>query len=189
MASSAKKATATRTRRAAARKPAVSRKRRAGGRKAVTTLRRGGPRKAAARVPAQSVVPMLSYEDGVAALFWLHRAFGFQEIARYTESDGRLSHGEMRAGAGLIMIASPTPDYQNPKRHREVCDQARKWSTVPWIIDGVLVYVDDLERHFARAKAGGATILSEIEQGPPGRRYRAEDIEGHRWFFFEREDG
>jgi len=129
---------------------------------------------------------MLSYEDGVAALAWLHRAFGFQEIARYTESDGRLSHGEMRAGAGLIMLASPTPDYHSPKRHREVCDQARKWSTVPWIIDGVLVYVDDLERHFARAKAAGATILSDIEQGPPGRRYRAEDIEGHRWFFFEK---
>jgi uncharacterized glyoxalase superfamily protein PhnB len=132
---------------------------------------------------------MLSYEDGVAALAWLHRAFGFQEIARYTESDGRLSHGEMRAGAGLIILASPTPDYQCPKRHREVCDQARKWSTVPWIIDGVLVYVDDLERHFARAKAAGATILSDIEHGPPGRRYRAEDIEGHRWFFFQREGG
>jgi hypothetical protein len=27
--------------------------------------------------------------------------------------------------------------------------------------------------------------LSEIEEGPPGRRYRAEDLEGHRWVFFE----
>jgi uncharacterized glyoxalase superfamily protein PhnB len=187
MASSAKKATATKTRAAA--RHTVTRERRAGRRKAVTRRRRAGPRKAAARTPVQSVVPMLSYEDGVAALAWLHRAFGFQEIARYTDSDGRLSHGEMRAGAGLIMLASPTPDYQSPKRHREVCDHARKWSTVPWIIDGVLVYVDDLERHFARAKAAGATILSDIEQGPPGRRYRAEDIEGHRWFFFQREDG
>jgi uncharacterized glyoxalase superfamily protein PhnB len=58
---------------------------------------------------------------------------------------------------------------------------------VPWIIDGVLVFVDQLERHCAQAKAAGATILSEIEEGPPGRRYRAEDLEGHRWFFFERE--
>jgi len=57
---------------------------------------------------------------------------------------------------------------------------------VPWIIDGVLVYVDDLDSHFARAKAAGAAILSEIEDDPPGRRYRAEDLEGHRWFFFER---
>jgi hypothetical protein len=36
-----------------------------------------------------------------------------------------------------------------------------------------------------RAKTAGATILSVIEEGPPGRRYRAEDLEGHRWFFFE----
>ena len=132
------------------------------------------------------VVPMISYEDGVAALEWLARAFGFRETARITEPDGRLSHGEMLAGDGLVMLASPTPHYQGPRRHRESCEQARKWSTVPWIIDGVLVYVDDLEGHFARAKAAGATILSGIEADPPGARYRAEDLEGHRWFFFEK---
>jgi uncharacterized glyoxalase superfamily protein PhnB len=133
------------------------------------------------------VIPMLSYEDGMAALDWLARAFGFDEIARQAWPDGRLAHGEMKAGSGLIMLASPTPDYECPKHHRENCDQARKWSTVPWVIDGVLVVVDDLERHFARAKAAGATILSAIEKGPPGRRYRAEDLEGHRWFFMQRE--
>ena len=133
-----------------------------------------------------SVVPMISYEDGTAALVWLSRAFGFRETARHTTPDGRLSHGEMEAGDGLIMLASPTPEYRSPKRHREVCEQARKWSTAPWVIDGVLVYVDDIDRHFRRAKAAGATILSEIEPGPPGRRYRAEDLEGHRWFFFEK---
>ena len=53
-------------------------------------------------------------------------------------------------------------------------------------IDGVLVYVDDLGMHYERAKAAGATILSPIEEDPPGRRYRVEDLEGHRWFFFER---
>jgi uncharacterized glyoxalase superfamily protein PhnB len=57
-----------------------------------------------------------------------------------------------------------------------------------WIIDGVLVY-DDLDRHFKRAKAAGVLILSEIQEGPPGRRYRAEDLEGHRWFFFETDHG
>jgi len=129
---------------------------------------------------------MISYEDGIAALEWLARAFGFRETTRLTAPDGSLSHGEMRAGDGLIMLASPTPDYHGPKRHQEACEQARRWSTVPWIIDGVLVYVDHLETHLARAKAAGATILSEIEEGPPCRRYRAEDFEGHRWFFFER---
>jgi PhnB protein len=133
-----------------------------------------------------TVVPMISYEDGIAALDWLQRAFGFEERARMTTPDGRLSHGELAAGDGLIMLASPTPDYQGPRRHREVCEPARKWSSVPWVIDGVLVFVDDIDRHFTRAKAAGATILSDVETGPPGKRYRAEDLEGHRWFFIEK---
>lgn len=184
--SAAGKAATTRKRRAAARKAVVTRTRRAAGRKAAATRKRDAGRKADPNRSTPSVVPMISYEDGIAALEWLRRAFGFREIARHTAPDGRLSHGEMEAGAGLIMLSSPTPDYRSPKRHREVCEQARKWSTVPWIIDGVLVYVDDLDRHFARAKAAGARILSDIEEGPPGRRYRVEDLEGHRWFFFEK---
>ena len=100
--------------------------------------------------------------------------------------DGRLAHGEMDVGGGVIMLATPSPDYQGPRKHRETCERARKWSTVPWVIDGCLVHVDDVAAHFARAKREGATILSEVEEGPPGPRYRAEDIEGHRWMFIER---
>ena len=188
--SAARKAAVTRKRRTAAMKAATTRKRRAAGKKAaVTRKRRTSMRSAAPATSSPAVVPMIAYEDGIAALEWLRSAFGFRETARLTTPDGKLTHGEMEAGNGLIMVASPTPEYRSPKRHREVCEQARKWSAVPWIIDGVLVYVDDLDRHLARAKAAGATILSDIEEGPPGRRYRAEDVEGHRWFFFEKDAG
>src|SRR2546426_11974822 len=122
------------------------------------------------------VIPMIAYEDGVAALEWLARAFGFRERTRMTGNDGRLAHGEMEIGGGVIMLATPTTDYEAPKRHREHCEQAHKWSSVPWVIDGVLVYVDDIDNHFKRAKDAGATILSELEEGPPGRRDRAEDL-------------
>jgi PhnB protein len=136
------------------------------------------------RYPA--VIPMLAYEDGPAAMDWLALAFGFRERARMLGQNGRLSHGEMEAGDGLIMLATPSPHYHGPKRHREESDAARKWSEVPYIIDGVLVYVEDVATHFERAKAAGATILSAVEEGGEGRRYRAEDIEGHRWMFIER---
>lgn len=132
------------------------------------------------------VLPMLSYEDGVAAMEWLNRAFGFVETMRMQSPDGRLAHGEMQTGDGHIVISSPTPDYEGPRRHRQHCEPARRWSSVPWVIDGVLVLVDDLDAHFARAKREGATILSEPEDGPPARRYRAEDLEGHRWMFMAR---
>lgn len=134
-------------------------------------------------------VPMIAYEDGPAAMEWLARAFGFIEIVRMVEPDGRLSHGEMGTGGesfGLIMLATPTPDYQSPKHHREACEAAAKWSKVPYIIDGVLVYVEDVDAHFERAREAGATILSEVETGGPGKRYRAEDLEGHRWMFMQR---
>ncbi len=136
-------------------------------------------------VPA--VIPMISYENGFAALEWLAKAFGFRERVRMSGKEGRLAHAEMEAGEGLIMLATPALDYQAPKRHREHCESARRWSTVPWVIDGVLVYVDDVQKHYEQAKKAGAVILSEPEEGPPGRRYRAEDLEGHRWMFMQKE--
>jgi PhnB protein len=129
---------------------------------------------------------MLDYEDGPTALDWLAKAFGFHEVSRLIGEDGRLSHGEMMAGNGLIMLATATPAYESPKHHREHCESARAWSAVPWVIDGVLVYVDDVDAHYDRAKQAGATILGKLEDGFPGRRYRAEDLEGHRWMFLQR---
>lgn len=136
----------------------------------------------------QGVIPMIAYEDGVAAIEWLSIAFGFQEIreARYISDDGTLGHAEMETGSGRIMLATPTPNYESPRHHRETCEKARQWSSVPWVIDGVLVYVDDLDAHHERARLAGAVILSPIDVDPPGKRYRAEDHEGHRWFFFEK---
>ena len=132
------------------------------------------------------VIPMIAYEDGPKAMDWLSSAFGFKERARMLDKEGRLSHGEMEAGDGVIMLATPTPDYQGPRRHRAECEPAQKWSRVEYIVDGVLVYVDDVNAHYQRAKQRGATILSEPESDDYGRRYRAEDIEGHRWMFLQR---
>ena len=55
-------------------------------------------------VVAQTVVPMVAYEDAAAAIDWLTRAFGFEEAPgeRYTEEDGRVTHAELRVGAGRL---------------------------------------------------------------------------------------
>jgi len=60
----------------------------------------------------QTVIPMISYEDGITALEWLAKAFGFLERSRIADVEGRLMHGELDVGGGLIMLASPTPDYE-----------------------------------------------------------------------------
>lgn len=132
------------------------------------------------------VVPMIAYRDGAAALDWLSTAFGFEERTRWLDDQGVLTHGEMLAGQGLIMLATPTPDYEGPRQHREHCSAAAAWSSVPWVVDGVLVHVSDIDTHFDTASQAGCTMLSEVEDGPDGRLYRAEDPEGHRWMFVER---
>ena len=136
----------------------------------------------------QDTIPMLSYEDGPAAMDWLAAAFGFEEVERWLDDNGRLSHGEMKTGPGnsRIMLASPTPEYQSPKHLRAQYAPAQKWSETPWVINGVLVYVDDVDAHYTRAVQAGATPLGQIEDGFPGRRYRVEDLEGQRWMFMQR---
>jgi uncharacterized glyoxalase superfamily protein PhnB len=131
------------------------------------------------------VVPMLTYADGPAAMDWLALAFGFEEQARWLDEDGRVSHGEMRAGDGLVMIASTNDAYEGPTTHRAHCAAADAWLRSPYVVDGVLVRVTDVEAHYSRAVAAGAPTLSDIEEGGPGRLYRTEDLEGHRWMFLE----
>ena len=132
-----------------------------------------------------AVIPMLAYENGAAAIDWLVEAFGFEERERWADDDGTIVHAELVISGDTIMLATPTPDYVSPKRMRELSAEARKMFEVPYVIDGVLVEVDDVDAHFERAKAAGATILSEPEDVPDvgARHYRAEDLEGHRWMF------
>ena len=136
---------------------------------------------------AQRIVPMIAYEDTAAAIEWLVEAFGFTEHGeRYVMEDGSIGHAELEMGGEIVMLATPNREYQSPKRHRESCDAARRWLDNPWVIDGVLVTVDDLEAHHARAVAAGANVIRPPEEGPDGRLYTAEDLEGHRWMFQQR---
>ncbi len=132
------------------------------------------------------VVPMMSYRNGVEALDWLVTAFGFTEHVRMVTDEGRLEHAELGAGSGTIMLATPSPDYEGPALHRSHCESSARWQEVPSLVDGLLVLVDDVDAHFEMATEHGSTILSGVELTEHGKRYRAEDLEGHRWMFVER---
>ena len=90
--------------------------------------------------------PYLLYENASAALAWLATAFGFTETLRFAGPDGAVRHAEMRCGGGVVMLGQPA-DYQSPKRSGHRCSL-------------VVVTVDDVDAHFAHAKAAGATIVS-----------------------------
>jgi uncharacterized glyoxalase superfamily protein PhnB len=85
------------------------------------------------------------------------------------------------------MVDRPSPDYQNPNHHAQVCEHARKTLATPFVVDGVYVLVDDIDAHIHQARAAGATILTDLEDNPAvGRQYRVADPEGHRWMFAQR---
>ena len=119
----------------------------------------------------QSIVPYLLYKDCAAALDWLARAFGFEEVLRYSGAEGYVNHAEMKLGEARIFMGDPGEHYRNPKELGQ--------DTV-----GLYVYVDDVDAHFDRAKAAGAEIIRAPEDQEYGdRRYDVVDPEGHRWYF------
>lgn len=138
-----------------------------------------------------TVVPMISYEDVAAPADWLVEAVEFVEAGRWSGADGRVLHVNLRVGDGVVMLGFPSEDYESPRHHAEHCAAAREWARSPFIVDGVLVQVAELDRHLERTRAAGATILSEPEENVEAgqRQYRVADPEGHRWMFVEEDAG
>ena len=121
----------------------------------------------------QRIVPYLYYEDGPAALEFLCKAFGFEERLRVARGDGTLMHGEVGYQANRVMLGTPLDDSGNPKRLRHLVRHS-----------SVMCYVDDVDAHYARAKAAGATIHTPLaDQDYGARTYTAVDPEGHHWHF------
>ena len=119
------------------------------------------------------ITPYLLYADVDAAMDWLTRAFGLEERMRIRGAEGKTAHAEMTLADGVVMMGCPGSDYRNPK-------------ALGSTTHSLYVYVDGVDRHFARAKEAGAKILNEPEDQFYGdRRYGAEDPEGHQWHFAE----
>ena len=122
--------------------------------------------------PTPLIVPSLAYSDVPRAIDFLTRAFGFRERpgARLWGTGWMLTWLEI--GDALIHLATAGGhDIHSP-------------SDVGRSTQSLKVYVDDIDGHFARAKAAGAVIISEpADMFWGGRIYRAKDHEGHHWEF------
>jgi uncharacterized glyoxalase superfamily protein PhnB len=124
-----------------------------------------------------SIYPRLAYEDEVAALEFLTRAFGFRERreARMEHPEGMLAWLEV--GDGVVMIG-------RAGAHRHDLHSPLETGKTTAMVN---VYVDDVDSHYHQAVAAGARIVMSLEDMFWGdRRYEALDPEGHRWHFAER---
>lgn len=113
-------------------------------------------------IPNAVVIPELAYADVSAAAKWLCEKFGFEERLRI--ADHRI---QLNVGEGAVVVT-----------HRE---------STSGDIDAahsVLVRVENVDRHHAKAVAEGVRIIRPPESYPFGeRQYTAQDFGGHIWTF------
>ncbi len=127
----------------------------------------------------------LYYDEAAKAIDWLCRAFDFEVRLKVEGDGGRIEHSELTYGDGLVMVSESSPSEKMPYRRS------------PRQVEGIntqnmMVYVDDLDAHCAKAKAAGAQIKTEpknTDYGPDyweDRSYECVDLGGHHWWFCQR---
>lgn len=130
------------------------------------------------------ITPALWYDDANAAIDWLCRAFGFEVRMKVEGEGGRVEHSELVFGDGLVMVGEPRPEKFPQTRSPAQAGGANTMN--------LMVYVDDVDAHLERARAAGATILSEPKNTDYGeeywedRGYECRDLGGHHWWFYQR---
>jgi uncharacterized glyoxalase superfamily protein PhnB len=107
---------------------------------------------------------IVHYAKPVAAARWLCDAFGFETTTSLPDEDTEsFTWIEIRIGNGALMLYPAVGDAVG-------------------VTHQPFVYVDDVEAHFSRASAAGATIVEPIKHHG-FKAYVAEDLEGRRWTF------
>jgi uncharacterized glyoxalase superfamily protein PhnB len=121
-------------------------------------------------VPADTVLPHITYQNLADAIAWLTSAFGFIEHYRYGEP-GAPNGAQMHLGDAWIMVNSARAGSASPAQ-------------LGYATQSLTVFVDDVDAHFDRAKSAGAKIVEELNETMYGeRQYGVEDLEGHHWLF------
>jgi PhnB protein len=117
------------------------------------------------------VTPYLCVDGASAAIEFYGQVFGATERMRMPEPDGKIGHAELQLGESVIMLSDEYPDrgIRGPK-------------TIGGTPVTMSVYVEDVDRVFARAVQAGATALRPVEDQFYGDRTgQFEDPFGHRW--------
>jgi len=123
------------------------------------------------------IFPRLAYNDERAALEYLERVYSLPEIREARTDFGDHLLAWLRIGTGVVMIG----------RANEEVHQISSPETIGRTTVQMMVYVPDVDAHYAQAVAEGAIITMPLQDAFYGeRRYEATDLEGHRWHFAER---
>jgi uncharacterized glyoxalase superfamily protein PhnB len=119
----------------------------------------------------------LRYRNAPEAIEWLCSAFGFEKHAVYPGENGTIAHAQLTLGNGMIMLSSVS-DNEFGRLVKQPEEIGRCSTGTSYVI------VQEVDAHYARAKAAGAEILIDIkDEDYGGRGYTCRDLEGHIWSF------
>jgi uncharacterized glyoxalase superfamily protein PhnB len=128
-------------------------------------------------VTARAIFPSLKYDNAPRAIEFLCNAFGFEKFAVFPGAGLGSAHAQLRLGANYVMIGATTTDAGPISTPRALAGA----------IGGIVVVLEndaDVDKHYLRARAAGAEIVSVPGPGPfGGRNYTATDSEGYSWSF------
>jgi len=111
-----------------------------------------------------SLTPIVSVDGASSLIDFLRQVFDAEEEERFTGSDGRISHAEVRIGDSIIMINDATSEFP----------------AVPAMIN---VYTEDVDAAYKRALGEGATPLREPSNQFYGDRTGGvKDQYGNQWW-------
>jgi uncharacterized glyoxalase superfamily protein PhnB len=143
--------------------------------------------------PAPQGWPRISsaifYDEPKAAIDWLCKAFGFEVRLKVEDDEGILQHSELTYGEGLIMVGGTGHWDETNESYRKHQKSPR---AIGAVTQAMCIHVDDVDAHYARAKAAGAEIYREPRVDDYGddywsdKTYGARDPEGHQWWFMQR---
>jgi uncharacterized glyoxalase superfamily protein PhnB len=99
----------------------------------------------------------LYYKDAAKAIDWLCQSFGFTVRLKIEGDNGTIVHSELEYGGGLVMVGEEAERSPHPEA---------VWRRSPRSAGGantqnLMLYVDDVDAHCARARAAGAKIVVE----------------------------
>src|SRR3974390_3336925 len=99
-------------------------------------------------VPVDTLLPHVTYKKLPNAIDWLTATFGFVEHYRYGQP---LSGAQVRLRNAYLMLNAADAGEKNP-------------AELGYGTQSLTIFVEDVEAHFARSKAAGATIVEELHE-------------------------
>jgi len=109
-----------------------------------------------------SITPALNQADAAQTIDFCKKAFGAKEIMRMPGPNGKIMHAELQIGDSIVMLNDAMQEPPQPA--------------------GLFLYVQDVDKTFAKAIKAGATELMAVQDMFWGDRFgRVMDPSGNRW--------